>query len=69
MFETYEVPSLFLAVDSLMAYNGLSNQKRNSLIIDLGHQTTHIITLLDGKLQLPYTNRISVGGINSINIL
>ena len=30
----------------------------DALIIDSGNNSTHIITILDGKLSLPHTKRI-----------
>lgn len=46
MFETFEVPSLYLANHSVLSL--YATGRTTGLIIDSGHGTTHIVPIYDG---------------------
>ncbi len=70
MFECYDVPALCYTNDALCGYFYHSDLKclddsiqlNDALIINSGNYTTHIISILDGKMSLPHTKRIQIGG-------
>ena len=61
LFECYNVPSVAYGVDALFSaqYNYTRNdsQLRDALIITSGHQATHIIPVLDGRMDTGHCKR------------
>lgn len=61
MFECYNVPSVAYGIDALFsAYHNFSLEGRgleDALVISSGHQTTHILPILDGKLDASHCKR------------
>ena len=70
MFECYDVPALCYTNDALSGYYYHSDllclensiQLNDALIINSGNYSSHIITILDGKMSLQHTKRIPIGG-------
>lgn len=71
MFELYNVPSLCYGVDMLFAVN--KNKKKfdteNCLVISTSYQTTHIVPILNGRVQVDKTRRIGVGSFHGLELL
>ena len=68
MFECYGVPQVAYAVDSICGAFS-SGKIENSLIINSSFQSTHIIPILGGKIDLAHTKRIPVGGYHHSDLL
>lgn len=61
LFECYGIPSVAYGVDALFsAHHNFGCEGRelvDGLIISSGHQTTHILPVLDGKLDSAHCKR------------
>lgn len=81
-FELYSVPSLCYGVDMLFSYdynknvinkNKLSNIDENKfsncLIISTSYQNTHVVPIINGKINLDKTRRIGIGGFHGNELL
>ncbi|XP_020654112.3 actin-related protein 5 [Pogona vitticeps] len=64
LFECYQVPKVSYGVDSL--YSFYHNKKQgwpcSGLIVSSGYQCTHILPVLDGRLDARNCKRINLGG-------
>ena len=76
MFELYGVPSLTYGIDMLYSYyyNNYSQIKNNyslgnCLIISSSNQVTHIVPVIDNKIDIKNTRRISIGSENAKDLL
>ena len=76
MFELYGVPSLTYGIDMMFSYyyNNYENIKNNNglgtcLIISSSNQVTHILPIIDNKLDIKNTRRISIGSENAKDLL
>jgi len=69
MFELYKVPSLAFGIDSLFSIQNNQHFNQDSLVISMGHQTIHIIPILDGKPCLHQARRINLGGLQLVNYM
>ena len=76
MFELYGVPSLTYGIDMMFSYyynnyekiknkNGLGN----CLIISSSNQVTHILPIIENKIDIKNTKRISIGSENAKDLL
>ena len=76
MFELYGVPSLTYGIDMMFSYyynnyekiknkNGLGN----CLIISSSNQVTHILPIIEDKIDIKNTKRISIGSENAKDLL
>ena len=63
LFEGYHVPALNLGVDALFGF-GL-NGHSSGLIVNVGHSTTHVITVIDEIMR--DCKRINLGSWNCID--
>lgn len=61
LFECYNIPSLAYGVDCLFSYQH-NNCPADGLIVSIGHQTIHVIPVLDGKADVSNARRINLGG-------
>ena len=76
MFELYGVPSLTYGIDMLYSYY-YNNYKKiknayslgNCLIISSSNQVTHIVPIIDNKIDIKNTRRISIGSENAKDLL
>jgi actin-related protein 5 len=66
LFEAYDVPSVNLGIDSLLAY-GRAPASTNGIIVDVGHQTSHVIAVLDGTMR--DARRINLGAYSCVDYL
>ena len=61
LFECYNVPAVSYGVDALFSlYHSCSEQGRaycDALIVCSGHQFTHILPVLDGRLDASHVKR------------
>ena len=61
LFECYNVPAVSYGVDALFSlYHSCSVQGRaycDALVICSGHQSTHILPVLDGRLDASHVKR------------
>ena len=61
LFECYGIPSVAYGVDALFsAHHNFSREGQgltDALIVSSGHQTTHILPVLDGKLDSAHCKR------------
>ena len=76
MFELYGVPSLTYGIDMMFSYyyNNYENIKNNEglgncLIISSSNQMTHILPIIENKIDLKNTRRISIGSENAKDLL
>ena len=76
MFELYGVPSLTYGIDMMFSYyyNNYENIKNNAglgncLILSSSNQVTHILPIIENKIDLKNTRRISIGSENSKDLL
>ena len=76
MFELYGVPSLTYGIDMLYSYyynnyNQIKNAYSlgNCLIISSSNQVTHIVPIIDNKIDIKNTRRISIGSENAKDLL
>ena len=76
MFELYGVPSLTYGIDMMFSYyyNNYENIKNNTglgtcLIISSSNQVTHILPIIDNKIDIKNTRRISIGSENAKDLL
>lgn len=58
MFECYQTPLLSYAVDSLVALYGSEARQKDCLIVQSGYQTSHVIPVLDGKINYDFSKRV-----------
>ncbi|GAU97885.1 hypothetical protein RvY_09110 [Ramazzottius varieornatus] len=65
LFECYAFPHVAYGVDGMFAYYKLMDKScPDGLIISLGNVSTHIIPVLNGKMDLAHSRRIDLGGLN-----
>ncbi|CAH2350435.1 actin-related protein 5 [[Candida] railenensis] len=68
-FETYQVPKITFGIDSLFSHyantDNYNPKTANSLVIGTGHESTHIIPVVDGRGLLSQAKRIDWGGSQS----
>ena len=76
MIELYGVPSLTYGIDMMFSYyyNNYENIKNNAglgncLILSSSNQVTHILPIIENKIDLKNTRRISIGSENSKDLL
>jgi len=76
MFELYGVPSLTYGIDMMFSYyyNNYENIKNNAglgncLILSSSNQVTHILPIIENKIDLKNTRRISIGSENAKDLL
>jgi actin-related protein len=76
MFELYGVPSLTFGIDMMFSYyyNNYENIKNNDglgncLIVSSSNQVTHILPIIENKIDLKNTRRISIGSENAKDLL
>ncbi|KAF9364568.1 Nuclear actin-protein involved in chromatin remodeling [Mortierella sp. NVP85] len=63
LFEAYQVPSVTYGIDSLFSlYANGPERSRDGIVVSAGHQFSHVIPVLDGKVHLEHVKRISYGG-------
>ncbi|KAI6656988.1 Actin-related protein 5 [Oopsacas minuta] len=75
LFECYRVPKVAYGIDCLFSYR-YNHQKIPSLadcqdcfIINSGTYSTHVIPILDGKMDLSHTKRINLGGTHTLKFM
>ena len=76
VFELYNAPSLLYGVDMLFSLNNNLNlseksfdESTNCLIISSSYQTTHIVPILKGRINIDKTRRIGIGGFHNSELL
>ncbi|KAK6205000.1 vacuolar targeting, actin-related protein [Scheffersomyces amazonensis] len=69
LFEAYQAPKVAFGIDSLFSYYANSSGTSNGLVIGTGHESTHIIPVLNGRGVLSQTKRIDWGGDQSQHFL
>ncbi|KAI0566714.1 Actin-related protein [Gracilaria domingensis] len=69
IFEAYEAPSICFGVDALFSYfwncnrrGGLSFANRSGCVVSCGYNTTHVLPIVEGRLDAQGVKRINVGG-------
>ncbi|XP_068768464.1 actin-related protein 5 isoform X5 [Struthio camelus] len=64
LFECYQVPKVSYGVDSLYSFyhNRRQNWPCSGLVISSGYQCTHILPVLEGRLDAKNCKRINLGG-------
>ncbi|KFQ58768.1 Actin-related protein 5, partial [Pelecanus crispus] len=64
LFECYQVPKVSYGVDSLYSFyhNRRQNWPSSGLVISSGYQCTHILPVLEGRLDAKNCKRINLGG-------
>lgn len=60
LFECYNTPSVAYGIDSLFSYR--KNGGTSGIVISSGHQSSHVIPVLNGKALLHDAKRLSLGG-------
>jgi actin-related protein len=76
MFELYGVPSLSYGIDfqfsllkNLPSISSNPTKDLNALIISSSYQTTHIVPMLNGRINYDKSRRISIGGFHVLDLL
>eukprot|EP00743_Colponemidia_sp_Colp-15_P006772 GILK01007303.1.p1 GENE.GILK01007303.1~~GILK01007303.1.p1 ORF type:complete len:715 (-),score=150.25 GILK01007303.1:179-2323(-) len=73
LFECYDVPSVCYGIDSLfsLSYNAAQwgNWDGNAFVVSSGHSTTHVLPVLQNRVQLQSAKRIAVGGHHSLELM
>ncbi|KAH8414113.1 hypothetical protein KR222_007304 [Zaprionus bogoriensis] len=72
LFECYGVPAVSYGIDALYSWRHHQQQHKHvadALIISFGYSTTHVIPVLDGRMQLEHVRRLNVGGFHITNYL
>ncbi|XP_049515958.1 actin-related protein 5 [Dermacentor silvarum] len=65
LFEHYHVPQVLYGIDALFSlHHNCSKKAENALVLSFGHHTTHIIPVLNGRVDIENSKRISLGGNN-----
>lgn len=64
LFECYQVPKVSYGVDSLYSFyhNRRQNWPCSGLVISSGYQCTHVLPVLEGRLDAKNCKRINLGG-------
>ncbi|XP_046844993.1 actin-related protein 5-like [Xenia sp. Carnegie-2017] len=64
LFECYQIPQVAFGIDSLFSlyYNQSNEERKNALVISSGYQVSHILPVVNGKLDSKSCKRINVGG-------
>ncbi|XP_073165852.1 actin-related protein 5 isoform X2 [Lepidochelys kempii] len=64
LFECYQVPKVSYGVDSMYSFhhNRRQDWPCNSLIVSSGYQCTHVLPVLEGRLDAKNCKRINLGG-------
>ncbi|XP_005091585.1 actin-related protein 5 [Aplysia californica] len=64
LFECYHIPQVAYGVDSLFSlyYNYPNAESANALVVDCGYQATHLLSVLDGRIQPEHCRRVNIGG-------
>ncbi|KAH7983591.1 hypothetical protein HPB52_013060 [Rhipicephalus sanguineus] len=65
LFEHYHVPQVLYGIDALFSlHHNCSKKSENAMVLSFGHHTTHIIPVLNGRVDIENAKRISLGGNN-----
>ncbi|KAL1417310.1 hypothetical protein MTO96_006189 [Rhipicephalus appendiculatus] len=65
LFEHYHVPQVLYGIDALFSlHHNCSKKLENAMVLSFGHHTTHIIPVLNGRVDIENAKRISLGGNN-----
>ncbi|XP_053571401.1 actin-related protein 5 [Bombina bombina] len=71
LFECYRVPKVSFGIDGLYSfyYNKKDQFKATGLIISSGYHCTHILPMLNGRLDAKNCKRINLGGFQAVTYL
>ncbi|XP_052581490.1 actin-related protein 5 isoform X1 [Peromyscus californicus insignis] len=71
LFECYRIPKVAYGIDSLFSFyhNMPKNALSSGLIISSGYQCTHILPILEGRLDAKNCKRINLGGSQAAGYL
>jgi actin-related protein 5 len=67
LYETYNVNKVAFGIDSLFSF--YQNNGQNGLVIGTGHESTHVIPVINGRGVMTEAKRINWGGHQSSNYL
>lgn len=62
LFEGYNVPGICYGIDFLLSYSLHNNPKDSVLIVSVGYHCTHVVPVINGKVDTAKCKRIDVGG-------
>lgn len=69
-FECYNIPSICYGIDSVLSWqHNRQQQEENSLIINFGYHTTHVVPILKGNLRIDKSRRLNLGGYQMVSYL
>ncbi|XP_066994709.2 actin-related protein 5 [Anabrus simplex] len=69
LFECYGVPSVCYGVDGLFSFRYNQPHSSSGLIVNCGYHTTHILPIINGKVDATHSRRINIGGYHITNYL
>nr|CAD7430709.1 unnamed protein product [Timema monikensis] len=69
LFECYKIPSVCYGVDSLFSFHHNNPEGSSGLVVDLGYHATHVLPVIEGRVDPSRSRRINVGGAHIINYL
>nr|CAD7447807.1 unnamed protein product [Timema bartmani] len=69
LFECYKIPSLCYGVDSLFSFHHNNPEGSSGLVVDLGYHATHVLPVIEGRVDPSRSRRINVGAAHIINYL
>ncbi|XP_071802148.1 actin-related protein 5-like [Asterias amurensis] len=71
LFECYHVPKLAFGVASLFSFyqNSPDSGTSDGLVLSSGYQTTHILPMIQGKIDVTHSRRVNIGGLHSATFM
>ncbi|XP_070532455.1 actin-related protein 5-like isoform X2 [Ptychodera flava] len=71
LFECYHVPQIAYGVDSLFSfqYNMPQAAKSTGIVLSSGYQTTHVLPVINGRLDSTNCKRINIGGAQATTFM
>uniref|UniRef100_UPI00358F7DBC actin-related protein 5-like isoform X2 n=1 Tax=Myxine glutinosa TaxID=7769 RepID=UPI00358F7DBC len=66
LFECYHVPRVAYGIDALFSlHHNTGGTPGDALVVSAGFHTTHVLPVIDGRLDAQHCKRINVGGAHS----
>uniref|UniRef100_A0A8C4PXH5 Actin related protein 5 n=1 Tax=Eptatretus burgeri TaxID=7764 RepID=A0A8C4PXH5_EPTBU len=66
LFECYHIPRVTYGIDALFSlHHNTGGTAGDALVVSAGYHTTHVLPVIDGRLDAQHCKRINVGGAHS----
>ena len=63
------MPGICYGIDSLLSYTNANKSSETVLIVSIGYHCTHVLPVVEGKIDATRCKRIDVGGYHITNYL